>query len=106
MSQRCSRRRHGATPGGASTFPQAFRGDVLLHSSLNLFVRVRDLQSIRKTLTGRPRGPPCGHFGGQSSPVATPGAWPPGKGCVEWKEAKGNLVLLTRVSGSLSCYSH
>src|SRR5258706_267184 len=67
----------------------------------NLFVRVRDLQSIRKTLTGRPRGLPCDHFGGQSSPVATPDAQPPGKGCDEWKEAKGNLVLLTRVSGSV-----
>src|SRR5258706_15611723 len=41
----------------------------------------------------RPHGPPCGHFGGQSSPVATPGTRPPGKGRVEWKEAKGNLVV-------------
>src|SRR5258706_10862418 len=30
-----------------------------------------------------------------------PTAPPPGKGCVEWKEAKGNLVLLTRESGSV-----
>src|SRR5258706_70559 len=34
MSQRFSRRRHGATPGGVSTFPWVFGGDVLLHSSL------------------------------------------------------------------------
>jgi len=33
--------------------------------------------------SGRPHSPPCGHFGGQSSPVVTPGAWPPGKGCVK-----------------------
>ncbi len=80
-------------------FPWAFRGDVLLHSSPYLFVRVRDLRPIQKTLTGRPRGLPCGRFGSQLSPVVTPGTLPPGKGRVEWLEAKGNLVLLTRVSG-------
>src|SRR5258706_5816486 len=66
-----------------------------------VLLSLRDLQSIRRTLTGRPHGLPCGHFGGQLSPVATPDARPPGKGCDEWKEAKGNLVLLTRVSGSV-----